>query len=109
MTMMKLVATSAVFLVMLSMQAHHEAEGRVVETKLMKKELALSLWSSSLPKGRGKPPSPNPTTESAHTTSTTVNQRDFAGHNAARAPPQPPASRSKTMQLLFSMAATARK
>ena len=99
--MMKLVATTVVmFVVMMSMQAHHEAEGRVVAVMNMK-EQAL-LLGSSLQKGSGGPPAPNPTTHS-----NTINERGFAGHKAAHAPPPPsPSAHSNTMQRLFSMAAT---
>lgn len=103
---MKLVATTAVmFLIMLM----HEAEGRrvVEEMNILKKVKAEQafLLGSSLPKG-GKPPSPSSTTQA----STTISQRHFAAHSvsAAHPPPPPrPTAHSNTMQLLFSMPATA--
>ena len=98
---MKLVATTVVmFVVMMSMQAHHEAEGRVIAVMNMK-EQAL-LLGSSLKTLSGGQPSPNPATEINN-----INARGFTGHKAAHAPPPPrPTAHSNTMQLLFSMAAT---
>ncbi|KAF3436186.1 hypothetical protein FNV43_RR23278 [Rhamnella rubrinervis] len=91
--MMKLVATTVVmFLVMMSMRAHHGAEGRVVAVMNMN-EQAL-LLGSSLPKGGGTP-APNPPT---HIPSSSVNQKGCAGHNAAHSPSPPsPSAHSNTL------------
>lgn len=104
---MKMAATAVVLFLITTMsmhlQGHHEAEARaLVEMKKVKEQ--AFLLGSSLQKG-GKPPAPNPATHAA----TTINQRDFAGHNvnAAHHPPPPrPTAHSTTMQLLFSMPAT---